>query len=436
MSPVSPLYHVAVGAARAVAPILAVGGSKLARGLAGRRHAHEALATWGETERDPYRPATWVHAPSVGEALQAGAVIGALRTRRPAVQVVFTHFSPSAEGIGPRIGAQVAAYLPWDSSAAVGRALDGVRPDLLVFTKTEVWPVLVDEAVRRGVNVALVAAYVRPGAGRLRWPARALLRSTWQRLSLACACTEEDAVGLVALGVPSSVVHVTGDPGVDGAAERAGQADRLAPSLAPFHADARPTVVAGSTWPRDEAVLMPALQQVRRAVPDVRVIVAAHEPTAGRVRDLLRGLAAAGWRSRTLADVQSIGSAEGVDAVVVERVGVLAQLYTVGDAAYVGGGFGRHGLHSVLEPAAAGVPVVFGPRHGRSAAAAALEAVGGACVVSDAPGLARALAVWLTDPDARARAGKRAFIYIDGHRGAAARTAALLDPLLRSPPSA
>ncbi|MSR20526.1 MAG: hypothetical protein EXR91_06050 [Gemmatimonadetes bacterium] len=436
MSPVPPLYRAAVWAARAAAPLLAVGDSKLARGLAGRRHAHEVLAAWGETERDPSLPVAWVHAPSVGEALQAGAVIGALRARRPGVQVAFTHFSPSAEGIGPRIGANVAAYLPWDSSSAVGRALDGLRPDVLAFTKTEVWPVLVDEAIRRGVKVALLAASVPPGAGRLRWPARALLRGTWQQLSLACACSHEDAAGLVALGVPESVLHVTGDPGVDAAAERAGEADRVARSLTPFQADARPTIVAGSTWPRDEAVLMPALEQVRGAVADVRVIVAAHEPTSSRVRELLARLSAAGWRSRTLADVESSGSAQGTDAVVVERVGVLAQLYTVADAAYVGGGFGRHGLHSVLEVAAAGVPVVIGPRHEGSAAAAALVALGGARVASEADELARALADWLTDSDIRAQAGKRAFTYIAGHRGAAARTAALLDPLLRSHPSA
>ena len=431
----SPLYRAAIQAARTAAPLLAVGDSKLARGLAGRRHAHDLLAAWGDTGRDPARPVAWFHAPSVGEALQAGAVIGALAARRPGIQVAFTHFSPSAEGIGPRIGANVATYLPWDSSFAVGRALGGLRPDVLAFTKTEVWPVLADEAIRRGVRVSIVAASVPTGAGRLRWPARALLRTTWQQLSLACACSDEDAAGLVALGVPESVVYVTGDPGVDAAAARAGQADRVAPSLAPFHADARPTVVAGSTWPRDEAVLLPALEQVRGSVPDVRVIIAAHEPTAPRVRDLLARFSAAGWRSRPLADVVSTGSAKGVDAVVVERVGVLSQLYTVADVTYVGGGFGRHGLHSVLEPAAAGVSVVVGPRHGRSAAAAALAAVGGARVVSDAHELARALGDWLTDSDARVRAGKRAFTYIDGHRGAAARTAALLDPLIGSHPS-
>lgn len=423
------LYRAAVRAAAGVAPLLAGGSSKLARGLAGRRGAHEALAEWGENQRDRSRPTGWFHAPSVGEALQAGAVMGALAVRRPEAQIVFTHFSPSAEGIGSRIGAHVSAYLPWDASTPVRRALEAMEPDLVVFTKTEIWPVLVEEAVRRGTPIAMIAGTVPPGAGRARWPARAVLRPAWSALALVCACSDEDAERLVSLGVRESTVHVTGDPGVDAAAERAARAEASAPSLSPFHTDRRPTVVAGSTWPSDEALLLPALMGVRNALPDVRVILAPHEPSVSRVRGLIARLAEAGWRTRTLADVESSGSADGVDAIVVERVGVLAHLYTVADVAYVGGGFGRRGLHSVLEPAAARVPIVIGPRHGRAPAAGALVAAGGARVAKGRTDLEAALKTWLTDRDDRGGAGHRAFGYIRAHVGAAQRTAALLDPL-------
>jgi 3-deoxy-D-manno-octulosonic-acid transferase len=279
----------------------------------------------------------------------------------------------------------------------------------------------------------MIAATVPPGAGRARWPARAVLRPAWSALSVVCACSDEDATRLTALGVRGSALNVTGDPGVDAAAERASRAAREAPALAPFHADRRPTVVAGSTWPSDEAVLLPALAEVRRALPDLRVILVPHEPTSPRVRDLMARLTARGWRVGTLASLEANGSAEGTDAVVVERVGVLAQLYIVGDVAYVGGGFGRRGLHSVLEPAAAGVPVVFGPRHRRAPAADALVAAGAAGVAADRTELALALTAWLTDQEARAQASGQARGYIQGHRGAADRTAALLDPLFLSP---
>jgi 3-deoxy-D-manno-octulosonic-acid transferase len=241
----------------------------------------------------------------------------------------------------------------------------------------------------------------------------------------------------VELGAVPGRVRVTGDPGIDSAAQRVAAAAADAPYLTPFRAAPRPTLVAGSTWPADEAVLLPALAKLRAAGAGVdgsgsglRAVVAPHEPTAARVRTLLHQLAALGWKAATLADVETAGTAHGVDAVVVERVGVLAHLYTAGTVAYVGGGFHRAGLHSVLEPAAARLPVAFGPRHGNARAAAELIAAGGAVEVADSTALAAALGLWLRDAPALDYAAGRAYGYIDAHRGAADRTAAILDDLL------
>jgi 3-deoxy-D-manno-octulosonic-acid transferase len=424
------LYRVVQEAARALVPVLARGDSKVARGLRARRDAHEVLARWGATTRDPRRPTLWLHAPSVGEGLQARAVLEALRARRDDVQTVFTHFSPSAEKLGRAMPADVSGYLPWDLEVPMGRVLDAVRPDLVVFTKTEVWPVLVREADRRGVPAALVAGTLPAEAGRLRWPARGFLSPTWAALELVAAIAQDDAERFVTLGVRADRVTVTGDPGVDSAAQRARAADADASYLAPFHADPRPTVVAGSTWPADDAVLLPALDVVRARVPDVRVVLAPHEPDVTYVAELRARLEDAGWSVATLTDVEASGSARDADAVVVDRVGVLAHLYTVGAVAYVGGGFGNAGLHSVLEPAAARLPVCFGPRHTNARAAGELLAAGGAREARDARGLADALATWLTKGEELHYAAVRAFGYIDAHRGAAARTADLLDQIL------
>lgn len=431
MSSVPLLYRLAVVATRLASPLASRGESKLARGIRGRRDAHETLAAWGENEREAGAPVAWFHAPSVGEGLQAAAVIEALREVRPELQVAFTHFSPSAEGLGSRIGADVEAYLPWDVAPLARRALESVRPDLLAFTKTEVWPVLVEEAVRAGVPVVLVGGSVPPGAGRARWLARTALRRTWSRLTLACAVTDEDAARLVDLGVPEAGVRTTGDPSIDSAVRRLGEADPSAPYLAPFHRTPRPTVVAGSTWPSDETVLMPAMTAVRRKVPDVLLVIAPHEPEAEVVSGLLDRLRSLEWKARPLSAVEARGTPGDAGAVVVDSVGQLAHLYSIGDVAYVGGGFGKAGLHSVLEPAAAGAPALFGPRHRNARAAEALVAVGGARIAADAEALADAVTDWLTDADARNRASDHALHYIDAHRGAASKTAELLDPLIK-----
>jgi 3-deoxy-D-manno-octulosonic-acid transferase len=423
-------YRMLVGAARLASPLLARGDSKLARGMAGRRHAHELLTTWGRTVRDPERAVVWFHAPSVGEGLQARAVIEALHERRPEVQVVFTFFSPSAEEFARSVGADVSVYLPWDLPGPSGEVLDAMMPDLLVFTKTEVWPVLTEEATRRGVPVTIVGATVPDGAGRMRGAARWLLESTWASLTLACANAESDADRLRVLGVRSSVVHVTGDPGIDSAARRFEAAPAEAPWLVPFANDVRPTIVAGSTWPADEAVLLPALRTVRAAVPNVRVVIAPHEPGEDHVAPLRAALERAGWSTATLDEVEEAGSVAAVDAVVVNRTGVLAHLYGVASASYVGGGFHDAGLHSTLEPAAASTPIVFGPRHSNARAASDLVELRGAKIAAGITELAAVLEGWLTDDAARVRAGQAARGYIDTHSGAARRTAELLDALI------
>jgi 3-deoxy-D-manno-octulosonic-acid transferase len=191
-------------------------------------------------------------------------------------------------------------------------------------------------------------------------------------------------------------------------------------------------VVAGSTWAADETVVLPAMSTVRNSIPQLRVVIAPHEPKPDVVASLLLRFRDDGWSVATLTEIEATETALGIDVVVVDRVGVLAQLYSVGSVSYVGGGFHDAGLHSVLEPAAAGIPVVFGPRHRNARAAGDLVQVSGAKIASNRSELATELIQWLQNPEDRERAGARAFSYIEGHRGAAARTAQILDALIRS----
>ena len=413
------------------APVLGRGDSKLARTVRARRHAGDRLTEWARLHRDVGRPLIWIHAPSVGEGLQAMAVVEALRERRSDLQVVFTHFSPSAEEFASRMPAEYAGPLPWDVPQEAGRSVAAVRPDLLVFTKTEVWPVLAAAAQAVGATTALVAATLPPGASRLWWPARSVLRPTLSRLGLVAAVGADDAERLIRLGAAESVTHVAGDPGIDSAAQRVRVVAGDAPYLQPFSSTRRTTLIAGSTWPSDEAVLVPALVAARRRHPSLRAVIAPHEPNEDAVRRLEERAQHEGWRTFRLSQVESAGACEEADLVVVDRVGVLAELYTVGDLAWVGGGFHRHGLHSVLEPAAAGLPVLFGPRYRNSGAARELLVSGGARVVRDAAEAASALEGWLGDADAKAASGTSGGSYIEAHLGAAGRTADLLYGLIR-----
>ena len=384
------------------------------------------MVQWAATQRDLTRPLLWMHAPSVGEGLQARVVLERLRERRPDVQIAFTFFSPSAENFSASVPADVRDYLPIDTARDVRRALTALRPTALVFSKLDVWPVLTAEASARGVRVGLISGTVGPESSRLRAPARALLGDAYAALDVAGAIATTDAQRLVTLGARQERVRVTGDSRCDQVWARARATDLSSPLLTRL-SSARPTLVAGSTWPSDEAVLLPAWLRVRKSLPAARLIIAPHEPTETHLTPIEQ------WAAKHDLVLRRLGQLDdsvAADVLLVDRVGVLGELYAIALCAYVGGGFHRAGLHSVLEPAAFGAPVLFGPRHTNSADAAALLAAGGAESAMTSAAVAAQLLRWLGDRPERDRAGQRASRVVEAGLGAADRSCDLVLELL------
>jgi 3-deoxy-D-manno-octulosonic-acid transferase len=362
----------------------------------------------------------------VGEGLQARPVIELLRQRHPEAQLVYTYYSPSAERFASGVGADFADFLPFDTHGAARALLDTLRPSAIIFSKLDVWPVLVDEAVARGVHVGLIAATLADGSGRRGALARALLGDAYAALDRVGAIDAVNAQRLTALGVRADRISVTGDTRYDQVWARAARADRHSALLAPF-ADDRPTLVAGSTWPSDERILEAAWRAVRLARPSVRLIIAPHEPTPAHLAPIEEWIRREQWTGARL----SAGTAARADIVVVDRIGALGDLYALADIAYVGGGFHAAGLHSVLEPAAFGAPVLFGPRFAASRDAEMLIEARGGRSVENARDLEQALLQWLQDDGARAAAGASARAMVQSGLGAAERSADLVASLFR-----
>src|SRR5574338_552289 len=149
-------YRGGVRIATAFLPMAARLSPKLGRAHRARAGVLDRLASWAASRRDVARPLVWFHAPSVGEGLQAEAVMQALRAARPAWQLAYTHFSSAAEALARRVPADVADYLPYDTPEAAEALLDTLRPTALVFTKLDLWPELATRAASRGVKVVLV----------------------------------------------------------------------------------------------------------------------------------------------------------------------------------------------------------------------------------------------------------------------------------------
>lgn len=423
-------YRLLARTAAAAVPLLAPFSAKLGAGHAGRNAAVGRLTAWAAAHRDRARPLLWVHAPSVGEGLQAIAVLSRLRARHPEWQILYTHFSPSAERLAGRVPADITDYLPYDLPGAVDSLLIALRPTALVFSKLDLWPELATRAAAHGAAVGLIAATVSPVSGRSRWPARALTRPGYAVVRAAGAIAVEDAVRLACLGVPAGRIKVLGDPRFDSVAEVVAAVPPDDPLLDWGRGAA--TLVAGSTRPFDEAVLLEAFAVVHRTHPAARLILAPHEPTEQHLERVERMAARFGAPGPV-----RMSQASGAGAfLLVDRVGVLARIYGGGAMAYVGGGFGRAGLHSVLEPAAWALPTIFGPWWSNSREAGLLlDARAAVALPPRSHGAALRLAAvwrgWLDDEALRQRAGAAALAVVRAGLGAAERQAAMVERLLR-----
>jgi 3-deoxy-D-manno-octulosonic-acid transferase len=418
-------YDAAGQLARGLAALAPAGDAKLLRALRARRGIRTRYAAWAAAGRDSTRALLWMHAPSVGEGLQARPVLQLARARRPDAQLAYTFFSPSAAAFARGLDVDFADYLPFDTEGEAEFALNALTPRALVFSKLDVWPTLARVAARRNIALGLVSATLAEGSSRRRGFAARLLNAAYARLDAVGAIDARDAERLVDLGVRRDRVIVTGDTRYDQVWARVNAVDRVAGFVAAL-ASSRPTLVAGSTWPADERPLLAAWSRVRRAVPDARLIIAPHEPTDAHLAPVERWASDSGLRAARLG-APEVATA---DVVVVDRVGVLGDLYALATAAYVGGGFHSAGLHSVLEPAAFGVPVLFGPRFTNSRDAELLIAAKGGAAEPDAAGLEARLREWLSNDRSRSEAGTAARSLVERGLGAAERSWALVAGLL------
>ena len=406
----------------ALVRVVPAGKSKFRRGLSSRRGLVDRYQTWGATSRDAARPLVWFHASSVGEGLQALPVIELLRARRPDVQIAYTFYSPSAEQFAKSVRADFADYLPFDTFDHANAVVSALRPSALVFSKLDIWPAVTERATAAGVRVGVISATLPESSGRRGFFARALLGDAYRSIDRVGAIDKNDAERLREQGVRPDRVGVTGDTRFDQVWERA---QRTSPSIQRLRSS-RPTLVAGSTWPSDEEHLLPAWTRVRDKIPDARLAIAPHETSDAHLHSI------ESWarsHALTLARLDA-PDAQHADVVLVDRYGVLGDLYAVADVAYVGGGFHSAGLHSILEPAAFGAPVLFGPRHEKSREAAKLVQAGGGAVVTGVADLTIRLGYWLGSVPARDAAGSSARRMVQDGLGAAERSYDLVTALL------
>ncbi len=418
----------------ALAPLAAPFLPKLREGLRGRCGLSQRLAAAAPAVQG----CVWFHVTSVGEYEQARPLIAALRERPDCPPLVVTHYSPSGFHFAARRPcADLHEYLPLDTPRAMDRLVALWRPRLLVFVKFDCWPNQVLAAARAGVPVVMMAGSLRPDSARLHPLARALYRDVFDRFAHVGVCTEEDRRRFTDRLKVRCPVTVTGDTRAEQVILRWESAQGGATAAA-LQALGGRLLVLGSTWPPDEKLWLPVLPRLREALPDVRVVLVPHEPTAPRLAQLEAALAARGLATERLSAVVAVGGAAAPDAseagavpdvVLVDSIGQLAEIYRAGHLAYVGGSF-TTGVHNTMEPAVAGLPVLFGPVIDNAEEAGELVRRGAGQVVRE-PGQAQDAALRLLgDDEALRTASAAAREVVLAQRGATARSLAVLEPLL------
>ena len=382
------------------------------------------------------RPAIWVHAVSVGEALAARPLLRALRTAYPGHRLVVSTTTATGRGVARGFGGEVDAvcYAPFDFPWFVDSALDRIAPALLLLVDTEIWPNLLRACRRRGVGAAIVNGRLSDRSYRRYRLVRRGLRRVLADVGRVCAQSEEWGRRFVALGAEPDRVTVTGSLKFDAAASppgaEAGGAGDGGLRAAFAFARGRPVVIAASTLRGEEEPVLRAFARVREASSDALLVIAPRHPE--RFGEARRIAGRAGYRV-VLRSALEPGRDPGADVVILDTLGELGRLFEAASAVFVGGSLVPAGGHNLIEPAAFGRAVVVGP-HMENFADVTREFVsrGAALQMRGADELPEALAGLIRDSERRRRLGAAARALVDANRGAARRTLDRLAELLPS----
>ena len=393
---------------------------KIQEGIKGRKRVFSELTDQLQTAR-PLKKTAWFHFTSVGEFEQAKPLIEAIHAE---TRIVLTYFSPSvAPNAKSYPYADAAVYLPLDTPRNAKRLIRLIAPTLIVFSKFDIWPNLVWKASQHGIPIIVVAGTLHAASKRLSRFAKPFFRSVHRHIRVHCAISEGDAARFQELCSPTHEIVVTGDTRYEQVYRRA---TAIEPDTEFFPGQAtlkRPILIAGSTYAEDEKVLLPAYEFLRQNEHDdfPHLILVPHEPTPERIQEIRGHLDRAELTYLCFSELKPETDLAAVDVLLIDKVGLLAKLYTLADIAFVGGSF-RGSVHNVMEPAAMAKPVLFGPTIQNAYEASLLVERGGAKRVHTAPELADAITVWLNDTDARETAGNIGKQLIEENLGAVDRT--------------
>lgn len=399
-------------------------------------------------ELPPTAHRIWLHAVSVGEVLLLKGLISELRAGRPDLSIVLTTTTATGHDVAIKQYPDLTiCYCPLDFSWAIRRAVARLKPTALVLAELELWPNLIATASRSGVRLAIVNGRLSEKSFRGYRKFRPFIQNLLKRFDVIAVQNDAYASRFSALGAPHDRLTVTGSVKFDGV-----NTERDNPRTNELrHAfgleDDDLVFIAGSTQQPEEAYALAAWRELREQVPSLRLIlVPRHKERFDEVAALVersglplvrrsRSPEIGEQRSETPSNLQATScQALPRPVLLLDTLGELGACWGLADVAFVGGSLTSRGGQNMIEPAACGAAVLFGPNtwNFRDAVTLLLSAQA-ARVINNQHELTEAVRTLISDGALRSAMGNRARDTVSAHRGATQKTVELLRDMVFSP---
>ncbi|WP_430613932.1 3-deoxy-D-manno-octulosonic acid transferase [Flavobacterium sp. JP2137] len=336
----------------------------------------------------------WIHVASLGEYEQGLPLMERLKKAFPEHKLILTFFSPSGYEVKKNNSfADVTLYLPMDTAQHAKRFIQLVRPEKVFFIKYEFWPNYLRELKRQNIDTYLVSGILRPDQVFFKWYG-SFYRKALDAFTHFFVQNKVSQDLLLQLGHASTV---TGDTRFDRVSQIL-ERDNTLDFVARFKAD-KTLLVAGSSWPQDEALLVDYINN--QADANAKFIFAPHNIKPDLIDKLQSQLNKPSVRYTQIQD-QDLSSYQ---VLIIDAYSLLTKAYSYADIAYIGGGFGS-GIHNILEAATFGIPIVIGPKYAKFQEARDLVAQGGCTAVHNGEELNKTLADLFKNPEHRQQLGR------------------------------
>ena len=401
------VYNLIVILADFVLKIVALFSKKIKLFVEGRKSVFKILSNTIKY----YDKTIWFHSASLGEYEQGLPVMERMKSRFPNHLIVLTFFSPSGYEVRKNNTiADVTVYLPLDTQSNVEQFMKIVRPDMAFFIKYEYWPNYLKALQNREIPTYLISGIFREKQVFFKWYGGFYRKAldAFEHFFVQNSVSKE-----MLLKLGKTNVTVSGDTRFDRVSAILNQNNQL--DFIDKFKNNTLTIVAGSSWPKDEALLVNYINSSNNG----KFIIAPHNINKDQIADLKNQIAKKTilFSSINLNDLGDSKLAEH-DVLIIDTIGILTKIYSYADIAYVGGGFGKPGVHNILEPATFGVPIIIGPNYSHFAEATALVKMNGSISITNQDELNETFDKLIQNSDLRLEKGHICSTFVEMNKNA------------------